>query len=178
MLRLITQWLKVGSLDEHGHRVLSCIGSPQGAVISPLLANIYLHYVYDLWSHNYRKTCKGQVSVVRDADDSVLGFESKEDAEKSLIDISTRMHRFGLRLHPEKTKLIPFGLGAARKSHKAKERGCCFDFLGFTHYIGRTRKGWFTVMRKTKRARLLGQLKQIRHELATSTDRRYRGLAE
>lgn len=165
MLRLLTQWLKVGTLDEHGHRVQSHIGSPQGAVISPLLANIYLHYVFDLWTHKYRKACRGRVSVVRYADDAVLGFESKEEAEQFLVEISTRLSKFGLRLHPEKTKLLPFGSQAAKRAHHAKERGSSFDFLGFSHYMGRTRRGWFTVMRKTKRSRLLGQLKQIRHEL-------------
>lgn len=165
MLRLVTQWLKVGTLDEHGHREPSDIGSPQGAVISPLLANIYLHYVYDLWTHNYRKTCRGRVSVVRYADDSVLGFESKKEAEQYLVDVSIRMQQFGLKLHPEKTKLISFGVGAARRAHEAKARGSSFDFLGFTHYMGRTRKGWFTVKRKTKRTRLRGQLKRIRQEL-------------
>lgn len=165
MLRLITQWLKVGTLDEHGHRMQSDIGSPQGAVISPLLANIYLHYVFDLWTHKYRQACLGRVSVVRYADDSVLGFESKEDAEQYLVALSARMEKFGLKLHPDKTKLIPFGASAAREAHEARERSSSFDFLGFTHYMGRTRKGWFTVKRKTKRSRLRGQLKQIRQEL-------------
>ena len=168
ILRLLTQWLKIGTLDEHGHRSRADIGSPQGAVISPLLANIYLHYVYDLWTHKYRKACRGRVSVVRYADDSVLGFEAKREAEQFLADVSVRMQQFGLTLHPDKTKLISFGTGAAKLSHKAKERGSSFDFLGFTHYMGRTRKGWLTLKRKTKRARLIGQLKRIRLELKTT----------
>ena len=168
ILRLLTQWLKIGTLDEHGLRSRADIGSPQGAVISPLLANIYLHYVYDLWTHKYRKGCRGRVSVVRFADDSVLGFESKREAEQFLEDVSVRMKQFGLTLHPEKTKLIPFGTGAAKLAYKAKERSGCFDFLGFTHYMGRTRKGRFTLKRKTKRGRLVSQLKRIRHELKTT----------
>ena len=165
ILRLVTQWLKIGSLDEHGHREQSHIGSPQGAVISPLLANIYLHYVFDLWTNKYRKSCIGHVSVVRYADDGVLGFESKEEAEQYLLDVSARMQQFGLKLHPEKTKLLAFGSAVARKAHRARTRGSSFDFLGFTHYMARTHKGWFTVKRKTQCARLKGQLKQIRQEL-------------
>lgn len=165
VLRLLTQWLKVGALDEHGHRVTSHIGSPQGAVISPLLANIYLHYAFDLWSNKYRKACRGRVSVVRYADDVVLGFERKEDAEQFLVAAAERMQRFGLRLHPEKTKLLPFGSQAAKRAHHNRERGSSFDFLGFSHYMGRTRRGWFTVMRKTKRSRAQGQLRQIWREL-------------
>ncbi len=88
VLRLLTQWLKVGVLDEHGHRVKSHIGSPQGVVISPLQANIYLHYAFDLWSNKYRKACRGRVSVVRYADDVVLGFERKEDAEQFLVAVA------------------------------------------------------------------------------------------
>ena len=165
LLRLLTQWLKVGVLDEHGHRVQSDIGSPQGAVISPLLANIYLHYVFELWTNKYRKSCRGRVSVVRYADDAVLGFESKEDAESFLVDVSARMQQFGLRLHPEKTRLLPFGVQVAKRAYGARERSGSFDFLGFSHYMGRTWRGWFTVMRKTKRARLVSQLREIRREL-------------
>lgn len=165
MLRLLSQWLKVGTLDEHGHRVQSHIGSPQGAVISPLLANIYLHYAFDLWSNKYRKACRGRVSIVRYADDAVLGFERKEEAEQFLEAAAGRMQQFGLLLHPEKTKLLAFGSQAAKRAHQARERGSSFDFLGFSHYMGRTRRGWFTVMRKTKRSRAQGQLRQIRREL-------------
>ncbi|MCQ4111526.1 reverse transcriptase domain-containing protein [Aeromonas sp. JL9] len=99
VLRLLTQWLKVGVLDEHGHRVKSHIGSPQGAVISPLLANIYLHYAFDLWSNKYRKACRGRVSVACYADDVVLGFERKEEAEQFLVAAAERMQRFGLRAY-------------------------------------------------------------------------------
>lgn len=138
-LRLLTQWLKVGALDEHGHRVKSHIGSLQGTVISPLLANIYLHYASELWSNKYRKGCRGRVSVVRYADDVVLGFERKEEAEQFLVAAAERMQRFGLRLHPEKTKLLPFGSQAAKRAHHNRERSSSFDFLGFSHYMGGTR---------------------------------------
>lgn len=143
----------------------SHIGSPQGAVISPLLANIYLHYVFDLWSNKYRKACLGRVSVVRYADDAVLGFEREEEAEQFLVAAAERMQRFWLWLHPEKTKLLPFGSQAAKRAYHSRERGSSFDFLGFSHYMGRNRRGWFTVMRKTKRSRARGQLRQIRGEL-------------
>ena len=101
----------------------------------------------------------------RHADDAVVGFEVKEEAEQFVLDAAARLAQYGLMLHPEKTKLLPFGTQVAKRGHHAKERGSSFDFLGFSHYMGRTRKGWFTVMRKTKRSRLVGQLKQIRREL-------------
>ncbi|WP_409011830.1 reverse transcriptase domain-containing protein [Aeromonas salmonicida] len=117
LLRLLAQWLKAGTVDEHGHRVQSHIGSSQGAVISSLLANIYLHYVFDLWSNKYCKACRGRVSVVRYADNAVLGFERKEEAKQFLVAVAERMQRFGLRLHPEKTKLLLFGSQAANRAH-------------------------------------------------------------
>ena len=107
LLRLVLKWLKVGVLDEEGNRVPSSYGAAQGAVISPLLANIYLHYVLDLWSHSWRKRrATGDVNIVRYADDVVLGFQSKADANRFREDLDNRLAKFALQLHPKRTKLI------------------------------------------------------------------------
>ena len=109
LVRLITRWIKVGAIDDNGKRQSGHCGLPQGAVISPLLSNIYLHYVFDVWRHRWRQEAKGQVLIVRYADDAVLCFENKSDANDYLERLNPRLCEFGLTLHPEKTRLIRFG---------------------------------------------------------------------
>ena len=146
IVRLIQKWLKVGVLEE-GRRVEAEEGTPQGAVISPLLANIYLHYAYDLWAHQWRQRvmappcsrmdATGDVIFVRYADDTVAGFEHKHDAERFLADLRMRLAEFALTLHPEKTRLIEFGRhAAANRSRRGEGKPDTFDVLGFTHICG------------------------------------------
>src|SRR5271155_1027043 len=160
ILRLIQKWLKAGVLEE-GEWKETEVGTPQGAVISPLLANIYLHYVFDLWVNQWRrKWAGGDMIVVRYADDAVLGFQHRKDAEAFLEQLRERMRKFGLELHPEKTRMIEFGRFAEDNRKRRREgKPETFDFLGFTHICGKTRKGnWFTVRRQTIKKRLRGKL--------------------
>src|SRR6202789_3269016 len=160
ILRLIQKWLRAG-VSEEGKWSKTEVGTPQGAVASPLLANIYLHYVFDLWVQHWRKhQATGDVIVVRYADDIVAGFESRADAERFLQEWKERLQKFGLELHPDKTRLIEFGRNAT-ENRKQRDEGKpeVFDFLGFTHMCGKTRKtGRFIVKRKTIRKRLSGKL--------------------
>jgi group II intron reverse transcriptase/maturase len=143
IVRLIQKWLKAG-VSEEGQWSETRVGTPQGAVISPLLANIYLHYVFDLWVEVWRrKVAQGDVTVVRYADDLVVGFESRMEAEQFLKEFRERLAKFGLELHPEKTRLIEFGRFAAQTRKKRGEgKPETFTFLGFTHYCGKRRKKW------------------------------------
>ena len=166
IVRLIQKWLAAGVL-ENGKRTRSEVGTVQGGSVSPLLANIYLHYVFDLWVQRWRKKqARGDVVVVRFADDFVVGFEHREEAERFLDELRERLATFGLELHPEKTRLMPFG----RKTNSEwRDRGGpkpgTFNFLGFTHSCGKTRKGGFTVVRKTMRQRLQAKLTALKAEL-------------
>jgi RNA-directed DNA polymerase len=163
ILRLIKQWLRAGVLED-GVWSETEVGTPQGAGISPLLANVYLHYVLDLWVQHWRThRATGDVIVVRYADDTVLGFQHRAEAERFLQDWRERLRKFGLELHPEKTRLIEFGrFAAANRKQRGEGKPETFNFLGFTHICGRTRKnGKFTVLRKTIRKRLLAKLKQV-----------------
>jgi len=163
IVRLIIKWLEAGILED-GVRNEAEEGTPQGAVISPLLANIYLHYVYDLWAKQWReKHCKGDMIVVRFADDSVAGFQYKEDAERFLADLKERLAKFALTLHPEKTRLIEFGRFAAERRMRAGQRRPeTFDFLGFTHICGqKVGKNGFQLWRKTKRGSLKAKLGEV-----------------
>lgn len=165
--RLIRQWIKVGTVDSHGHRQQSTIGTPQGAVISPLLANIYLHYSFDLWLNKQRKYARGNVTIIRYADDAVLGFQKHQDAIDCQRALTQRLLCFGLKVHPNKTKLIRFGRFAPTQYRENPSRGKpgTFDFLGFTHYIGKKLSGEVIVKRKTKRNRQITQLKRIKQAL-------------
>jgi RNA-directed DNA polymerase len=164
--RLIQKWLNAGVLEE-GQRTVSEVGTVQGGSISPLLANVYLHYVFDLWAHRWRqRQAHGDVVVVRFADDFVVGFEHRDDAEQFLADLRDRFARFGLTLHPEKTRLLEFGRHAAT-NRRARGQGKpeSFNFLGFTHSCATTRKGGFTVLRRTMRTRMQAKLKAVKVEL-------------
>lgn len=167
MLRLIRKWLKAGVI-ENGEWTASETGSPQGASISPLLANIYLHYVLDLWAHQWRqrRAC-GDMIIVRWADDFVVGFQYESDAKRFHAELRDRFEKFSLELHPEKTRLIRFGRFARRDSKRfdGRRKPETFDFLGFTHCCGVNRNGKFMVRRITMRKRFTAKLQAIKAEL-------------
>jgi group II intron reverse transcriptase/maturase len=166
VLRHIKKWLHAGVLESGEWRKVQ-EGTPQGGSISPLLANIYLHYVLDLWAHLMRTTeLHGEMIIVRYADDFVMGFESRGDAEWMLEALKARLGRFNLSLHPDKTRLLEFGRFAeASRARRGEGRPETFDFLGFTHYCARSRKGAFLVLRKTARKARQAILRRIREGL-------------
>ena len=167
VLRLIMKFLKAGVMED-GNWQESERGTPQGAVISPILANIYLHYVLGLWLKSLRKSRKigGESYIVRCADDFVVRFQYKVEAERFLQDLRVRLEKFGLSLHPDKTRLIEFGREAERNRRERGEgRLKTFDFLGFTHYCRKTRSGRFGLGRKPIAKRMARFLKRIREEL-------------
>jgi len=166
ILRLIRKWLKAGVLEE-GIVTESEAGTPQGATASPLLANVYLHYVFDLWVQQWRKRhARGDMIVVRFADDSVVGFEYETDARQFLAEMRKRSEAFSLSVHPEKTRILRFGRFAARNR---KERGLgkpeTFNFLGFTMICGQKRTGGFQLLRRTRRDRLQATIQRVKDEL-------------
>jgi RNA-directed DNA polymerase len=167
ILRLIPKWLKAG-VSEEGQWKETMVGTPQGSVVSPLLANIYLHYVFDLWIEAWRKkVAKGDVIVVRYADDLVAGFESRAEAERFLEEFQERLAKFGLECNAEKTRLIRFGRFAAQnRAERGQGKPETFSFLGFTHYCGKRRSnGTFIVWRKTAKKRMTAKLREIKAEL-------------
>jgi group II intron reverse transcriptase/maturase len=166
VVRLIQKWLRAGVLED-GQWTPGEVGTVQGGSISPLLANIYLHYVFDLWVARWRKKqARGVVVVVRFADDFVMGFEHREDAEQFREELGERFAQFGLELHADKTRLIEFGRTAAgNRKQRGDGKPETFDFLGFTHICGKTRKGNFTVQRLTMRKRVQRKLKELKLEL-------------
>src|SRR5262247_2353000 len=167
ILRLIQKWLKAG-VSEDGQWSETRVGTPQGSVVSPLLANVYLHYVFDLWVEAWRKkVAKGDVIVVRYADDLVVGFEHRTVAERFLEEFRERLAKFGLELHAEKTRLIEFGRFATQdRKRRGEGKPETFTFLGFTHYCGTSRKsGAFIVWRKTDKKRMVAKLRAIKAEL-------------
>lgn len=167
LLRLIRKWLRAG-VSEDGQWSKTTVGTPQGAVISPILANIYLHYVLDLWVHHWRqKHASGEVIIVRYADDTVIGFQYRAEAEHFLQILRKRLAKFGLELHNEKTRLIEFGrYAAANRAARGEDKPETFDFLGFTHICAKTRKNnHFTVRRKTIAKRLRDKAKAVREEI-------------
>ncbi|MGH8790912.1 MAG: group II intron reverse transcriptase/maturase [Cupriavidus necator] len=166
VVRLIKKWLHAGVLED-GRTLQSELGTVQGGSISPLLANIYLHYAFDLWVEQWRgRHARGDVIVVRYADDWVAGFQHRDDAERFKRAVQERLGQFGLKLHPEKTRLIEFGR-FARENHSRKGQGKpqTFDFLGFTHCCGQTRKGKCMVLRLTSAKRLRAKLQAVKIEL-------------
>jgi group II intron reverse transcriptase/maturase len=186
ILRLIQKGLKAGVMEE-GEGSKTEKGTPQGAVISPLLANIYLHYVFDLWVHAWRKKhARGDVVVVRYADDTVLGFQAQTEADRFLEDLRERLGKFGLELHPDKTRRIEFGRYAEYNRKRGGEgKPETFDFLGFTHISGKDRRGRFAVKRHTigrrlrkKLQELKQQLRQRRHEVVAETGKWLRSVVQ
>lgn len=162
ILRLIGKWVNVGVIDE-GRLLTSETGTGQGQIISPLLANIYLHYVLDEWfEQDVKPRLRGEAHEVRFADDFILCFQYKEDAERVLEVLRKRFAKYGLTLHPEKTRLIEFGKSAVEKSESPGGKPpATFDFLGFTHIATRSRRGRFTIHVRTMRKRLKRSLKAV-----------------
>jgi group II intron reverse transcriptase/maturase len=166
IIRLIRKWLKAGILED-GVVTVADRGTGQGSVISPLLGNIYLHYVLDLWAERWRRReAQGDMIIVRYADDLVTGFEHEDDARRFLDAMRERFDAFALSLHPEKTRLIEFGRhAAARRARSGLGRPETFTFLGFTYICGRSRRGNFQLQRKTRRDRQRAKLQEIKEEL-------------
>jgi RNA-directed DNA polymerase len=166
VLRLIGKWLSAGVI-ENGEWSQTVEGAPQGASASPLLANVYLHHVFDLWARWWRRRCAhGDVIIVRFADDFVAGFEHQEDAQRFLADLRERFAKFGLELHPDKTRLIEFGRHAARaRAARGVGKPETFDFLGFTHLCGKTRTGRFWLRRITISKRMRAKLREVNTSL-------------
>jgi RNA-directed DNA polymerase len=165
VLRLIGKWLAAGVMEEGVWS--EGAGTPQGASASPLLANVYLHYVLDLWVEWWRRhRARGDVIIVRFADDFICGFQHQRDARRFLADLRQRMARFGLELHPDKTRLIEFGrFAAANRAARGLGKPETFGFLGFTHICGKTRGGWFQVKRVTIAKRVRAALRQVKDQL-------------
>ena len=167
VVRLIQKWLNAGVLEE-GKRIRVEEGTPQEGSASPLLANVYLHYVFDLWVQSWRrKQAHGDVIIVRFADDIVVGFQGKSDAKRFQTELTERMRKFDLELHPEKTRLLEFGPFVIRnRQWRGEGRPETFNFLGFTHICGKKRSsGRFTVLRQTVRKRLQAKLNEVKAEL-------------
>lgn len=166
VIRLIRKWLAAGVLVDGEWRTTD-IGSPQGSVISLALANIYLHYCFDLWADRWqRRYGRGQIIFVRYADDILVGFEHEGDVRRFLTEMRSRLQEFALTLHPEKTRLIEFDRFAAVNREKwGLPKPETFNFLGFTHISGRSRSGGFQLKRKTRRDRMQAKLRAIKDEL-------------
>jgi RNA-directed DNA polymerase len=166
VIRQIQRWLRAGVVEK-GEKAQSEEGTPQGGSISPLLANLYLHYAFDLWVHRWRRRhARGEVIVVRYADDFVVGFSRRDEAEQFLEELKERLQGFNLELHASKTRLIEFGRRAApNRAKRGVGKPETFNFLGFTHMCSTDRKGRYIVRRHTMRQRLTAKLQQIRQEL-------------
>jgi len=166
VVRHVKKWLNAGVLED-GKRTQSTEGTPQGGSASPLLANVFLHYVFDLWAHQWRKReARGDVIIVRFADDIRVGFQWHEDAKRFLVAAQARFLRFKLELHPEKTHLIEFGRYAAeRREKRGAGKPETFNFLGLTHICGQRRSGGFKVLRRTESKRMRSKLREVKAEL-------------
>jgi group II intron reverse transcriptase/maturase len=166
ILRLIQKWLDAGVMEE-GKWSEAQSGSPQGSVISPLLANTYLHYTFDLWVNVWRKKwARGEVVVIRFADDTIVGFQYQKDADRFLENLRERLGKFGLELHPDKTRRIEFGRFAEQnRKRRGEGKPETFDFLGFTHISGKNGLGRFMVRRTTVCKRMRAKLRQIKQQL-------------
>jgi len=162
VLRHIRKWLKAGVMED-GKRLEPEEGTPQGGSVSPLISNIYLHYVFDLWANKWRRKADGDVIMVRFADDIVLGFQYEREARKFVREMKERFRKFNLELHSEKTRLLEFGRFASEiRKERGKGKPKTFDFLGFTHICGTTKAGKFTVLRKTVAGKMRAKLKEIK----------------
>ena len=166
IIRLIQKWLKAGILED-GVVAVSDRGTGQGSVISPLLANIYLHYALDLWAARWRRrTAAGDMIIVRYADDFIIGFQHESEAQRFLKEMRERLREFALSLHPEKTRLIEFGRFAAeRRKRRGLGKPETFNFLGFTFICNKTRAGKFQIQRKTRADRMRAKLQEIKQEM-------------
>jgi RNA-directed DNA polymerase len=166
IIRLIRKWLRAGVMED-GVVTVSDRGTGQGAVISPLLANIYLHYALDLWAVRWRqREAAGDMIIVRYADDFIVGFQHERDAHRFLDEMRERLQKFALTLHPEKTRLIEFGRFAAeRRQRRGLGKPETFNFLGFTFICGKTRQGKFQIKRKTRADRMRAKLKMVQEEM-------------
>src|SRR6202008_1108824 len=166
IIRLIQKWLKAGGRED-GVGMVSDRGTGQGSVISPLLANIYLHYAFDLWVERWRRRkATGDMIIVRYADDFIIGFQHEHDAQRFLDEMRKRLGEFALSLHPEKTRLIEFGRFAAeRRKRRGLGKPETFNFLGFTFICGKARSGKFQIKRKTRRDRMRAKLREIKQAL-------------
>jgi group II intron reverse transcriptase/maturase len=166
VVRHVKKWLHAGVLED-GRVEQSESGTPQGGIISPLLANIYLHYVFDLWAHAWRKRhARGDVAIVRYADDFVVGFQDRNDAERFQRELVERFRQFGLELHADKTRLVEFGRYAAKRRRKRGQgKPETFSFLGFTHICGTDKRGWFRLERRTEAKRLRKKIREVKRRL-------------
>jgi group II intron reverse transcriptase/maturase len=166
LLRLVRKWLAAGVM-ENGAWAESSEGTPQGASVSPLLANIFLHYVLDLWVQQWRRRqTRGDVIITRYADDFIVGFQSHADAVRFQQELRGRLRGFGLELHPEKTRLIEFGRFAVqRREERGLGKPATFNFLGFTHICATAREGKFLLVRRTMRERLRARLREVKANL-------------
>ena len=166
IIRLIQKWLKAGVLED-GVVTTSEMGTGQGSVASPLLANIYRHYVFDLWAERWRRhEATGDMIILRYADDIVVGFEQEAEARRFWDAMRARLQEFSLSLHPDKTRLIEFGrLAAARRARRGLGKPETFNFLGFTFICGQSRRGKFLLKRRTRRDRMRARLREIKEEL-------------
>jgi RNA-directed DNA polymerase len=166
IIRLTQKWLKVGILED-GIVTVSDKGTGQGSVISPLLANIYLHYALDLWAERWRRReATGDMIIVRYADDSIVGFQHEVDARRFLDEMRARLQEFALSLHPDKTRLIEFGrLAAINRKQRGLGKPETFDFLGFTFICGTSRRGKFLLKRKTRRDRIRAKLRMVKEAM-------------
>ena len=172
VIRLIRKWLTAGVMED-GIVTSGEVGTPQGAVVSPTLANIYLHHVYDLWAHQWRQRhARGDMVIVRYADDLVVGFQHRNDAMRFIADLRERLKAFALSLHPGKTRLVEFGRFAARdRQRRGLGKPESFTFLGFTHLCGQSRAGKFLLKRKSRRDRQASKLRDIKNGLKRRTHR-------
>jgi group II intron reverse transcriptase/maturase len=165
ILRLIQKWLKAGVLED-GIWSETEAGTPQGAVISPLLSNVYLHYVLDQWTDQWRQTARGEITIVRYADDAILGFEHQDEAERYLRELQEQLREYGLELNEDKTRLIRFGRFARlNRAERGEGKPEAFTFLGLQHICGKNRQGRFEVRRITDGKRRRRKLRELKQEL-------------
>ena len=166
IIRLVRKWLKAGILEDGQWREVG-EGTPQGGSASPLLANVYLHYAFDLWARRWRnREARGDMVIVRYADDFVVGFQDRGEAARFQEDLQVRLREFDLELHPEKTRRLEFGRYAASdRARRGDGKPPTFDFLGFTHICAQTRQGSFVVRRKSSRKRVQRRLGDLKEEI-------------
>ena len=166
MVRLLMKWLRAGVMEDGEVRAVT-EGAPQGGGISPLMSNIFLHYALDLWVQQWRKrNARGEVYIVRYADDVVLGFQREQDAREMHKALAERLAKFRLQLHPEKTRLIRFGRYACKDCRRdGRSRPETFDFLGFTHIATQSRVGRFMLSRRTSRKKRAARMNELREEM-------------